>query len=343
MDWEVLFDTDSGQTYWREDSSTGFGSAWDFVANRPFRTASDLQPAQLPVSDGYRHVGAALYDSTDGNGRAAPPIGQLAWLRSSAFNPLYYNPMVTYPAWSPAYVSSAMRSYSNAPTNAAPSHPGPLSSTAATLNVGADWNSSSTNWSASADNSFTFRVLSGMVLPAGTRVNATTSSSGICSGSLQTLTATTKVPAGASCRASIPYYPATFWQRTVCPAGDTACVAAPDCTVVDPTVDPQSACVNAPDGLGKLRRYEIKSGNTFPSRPQLRGRAAELRQLVHLLPQAQADAGRGAWDACWSRSPACASVSCRCNDRSSFAGTMYDADSHDREQQPLRRRRTASI
>ena len=325
MDWEVLFDTDSGQTYWREDSSTGFGSAWDFVANRPFRTGVTFNPLSYLFPMGTA-VGAALYDSTDGNGRAAPPIGQLAWLRSSAFNPLYYNTMVTYPAWSPAYVSSAMRSYSNAPTNAAPSHPGPLSSTAATLNVGADWNSSSTNWSASADNSFTFRVLSGMVLPAGTRVNATTSSSGICSGSLQTLTATTKVPAGASCRASIPYYPATFWQRTVCPAGDTACVAAPDCTVVDPTVDPQSACVNAPDGLGKLRRYEIRSGNTFPSG---RSDAQELQNFANWFTYYRkrklmlaGGMGRALEPITGLRFGVVP-----LNDRSSFGGTMWDADS----------------
>ena len=124
--------------------STGFGSAWDAATNRPFRNGAGFSPLSylFPMGTG---VGAALYDSGDGNGRAAPPIGQLAWLRSSAFNPLYYNAMVTYPAWSPAYVSGAMRTYSNAPTNAAPAHPGPLSSTPATLDVGAAWSSSSTN------------------------------------------------------------------------------------------------------------------------------------------------------------------------------------------------------
>jgi type IV pilus assembly protein PilY1 len=97
-------------------------------------------------------------------------------------------------------------------------------------------------------------------------VAADTTTSGICSGTtVQTLTAITTVPAGASCRASIPYFPATFWQRTVCPATEPGCVPAPDCTVVSPTADPSTACVNAPDGVGKLRRYEIKTGTTFTS------------------------------------------------------------------------------
>jgi type IV pilus assembly protein PilY1 len=70
---------------------------------------------------------------------------------------------------------------------------------------------------------------------------------------------------GNWCLAAIPYFPATFWQRTTCPAGEARCIAAPDCTVSNPVTNPTSACVNAPDGVGKLRRYEIRSGNSFPS------------------------------------------------------------------------------
>jgi type IV pilus assembly protein PilY1 len=278
MDWEVLFDTNSGQVFWRQDAVGPYGSAWDTANNRPFRSMVTYSPLSylFPMGTG---TGGALYSSTDGNGRAAPPIGQLAWLRSSAFNPLYYNTMASYPAWSPGYVGGSTRTFANQPPNAAPSHPGQwLGGSVATLNVGADWNSGSTNWSNNADTDFTFRVLAGMVLPIGTRVPATTSSSGICSGGMQTLTAATVVPSGASCRASIPYYPATFWQRTVCKAGDASCVPAPDCVVEDPTVNPGTACVNSPDGLGKLRRYEIKSGNSFPSG---RTHAQELQNFAN--------------------------------------------------------------
>lgn len=276
MDWEVLFQTSSGQIYWRFDGTTGSG--WDSTTNRPYATSPDFSPlSYVFVAD--TSLGNALYSSGSSNGRGVPPIGQLAWARSSSFNPLYYNTSVTYAPWSPAYVSGAPRTYADAPPTAAPAHPGPLASAALTYNLGVDFNSSSTNWNASADGSFTFRVLAGMVLPVGTVVVADTTTSGICSGStVRTLTAITTVPSGASCRASIPYFPATFWQRTVCPATETGCVPAPDCTVVSPTTDPSTACVSAPDGVGKLRRYEIKTGATFTSG---RSVTAELQNFAN--------------------------------------------------------------
>ena len=276
MDWDVLFQTSSGQVYWRYVS--GVGSGWDSSTNRPYATSPDFSPLSylFPVDT---TLGNALYSSSSSNGRSAPPIAQLAWLRASSFNPLFYNTSVTYAPWSPAYVSGASRTYGNAPTAAAPAHPGPLASTAITYNLGADWNSSSTNWNASADGVFTFRVLAGMVLPVGTVVAASSTTSGVCSGTtVRTLTAITTVPDAASCRASIPYFPATYWQRTVCPSTEPGCVAAPDCTVVSPTTDPNSACVSAPDGVGKLRRYEIKTGATFTSGRTV---AAELQNFAN--------------------------------------------------------------
>lgn len=276
MDWEVVFDTSSGQLYWQFNS--GVGSGWDSATNKPYVSSPTFSPlSYLFPTD--TSLGNALYGSGSGNGRTAPPIAQLAWARTSSFNPIYYNTSVSYPVWSPAYVSGASRTYADAPPAAAPAHPGPLASAAVTYNLGADWNSSSTNWNASADGVYTFRVLAGMVLPVGTVVVADSTTSGICSGStVRTLTAVTTVPDGASCRASIPYYPATFWQRTVCPATEAGCVPAPDCTVISATTDPNSACVSAPDGVGKLRRYEIKTGATFTS-----GRlvAAELQNFAN--------------------------------------------------------------
>jgi type IV pilus assembly protein PilY1 len=255
MDWETVLGTDNGAIWW----SPSTASAWDSTNNRPLESSSNSQLSYLfPMGTAS---GGALYSSGSSYGRAAPPIAQLAWTRSSAFNPLFYNTSVTYPAWAPAYLDGALQTYSNASTSAAPSHPAVSGS--ATLNVGADWTSSHAEW---ATSTFRFRVYEGMALPVGTQVLATSTTDGICSGDTErTLTAVTVAGSGASCRASIPYYPATFWQRTVCPAGDTACVAAPDCTVQDPVTTPTSNCVNAPDGLGKLRRYEIRSGNSFPS------------------------------------------------------------------------------
>ena len=262
MDWEMVLRTDNGFVWW----NTTTNSAWDSLNNRPLENSGDTATALsylFPMGEDSDFSGGQLYGNGGTYGRAAPPIAQLAWTRSSSFNPLYYNSAVTYPAWSPAYVLGAQRSYANASTSAAPAHPGPFAGGALpvrTLNVGADWSSASSGFT---EDRFKFWVVKGMVLPKNTQVVADTS--GACSGStLKTLTATATTAVG-NCLAAIPYYPASFWQRTVCPAGDTRCVAAPDCTVADPVSNPASACVNAPDGLGKLRRYEIRSGNSFPS------------------------------------------------------------------------------
>jgi type IV pilus assembly protein PilY1 len=271
MDWEVVLRTDSGIAWWRYDSTTGYGSAWDRTNNRPFENGGPSGFPGLtynfPMGNG---PGGALYSSSHESGGQIPPIAQLAWTRSSAFNPLYYNTKTTYPAWSPAYVGGALRTYENASTTAAPSHPGPLTSTPTSLNVGAEFNSGSTNWANSANTEFTFRAYAGMTLPAGTRAN--------CGGTANSLSAAATVPAGWICRASIPYYPATFWQRTVCPAGDTSCIPAPDCVAENPNTNPTASCIASPDGLGKLRRYEIKSGNTFPSG---RTHAEELQNFAN--------------------------------------------------------------
>ena len=261
-DWEFVLRTDDGIAWW----NTSTASAWDSTNNRPLESSSNSGRLLylFPMGSNADYSGGALYTNGSTNGNAAPPIGQLAWTRSSAFNKLYYNTMTTYPAWSPGYVLGAQRTYANVATTAAPGHPGPFaggSLPVRTLNVGSDWNSSSSGFT---DSRFQFRALSGMVLPTGTVVNATSTTSGACSGSTsRTLTAPTA--AVGSCMASVPYLPATFWQRTVCPSGDTTCTAAPDCTVSDPVTNPSTACINSPDGLGKLRRYEIRSGNTFPS------------------------------------------------------------------------------
>lgn len=251
MDWEVLLRTDNGYVWWNDT-----GGAWDSTNNRPLESSSSNRGMSylFPMGTG---TGGQLYTVGSDYGRVVPPIAQLAWTRSSAFNPVYYNPLVKYPAWSKAYVAGATRTYGDQPPAAAPSHPGPLSGTIRTLDVGSDWNSSSTGFDS---DDYAFSVMPGMVLPIGTSVNATSSTSQACSGSTRrTLTAATA--STGRCLARIPYFPATYWQRTVCPTGDAACVAAPDCVAEDPTVNPNAACVASPDGLGKLRRYEIKPGN----------------------------------------------------------------------------------
>lgn len=260
MDWEMVLRTDNGFVWW----NTTTNSAWDSVNNRALDTGTTANGLSylFPMGTNADFNGGQLYANGNTYGKAVPPIAQLAWTRSSALNSMYYNTLVSYPAWSPAYVAGAQRSYANAPPAAAPGHPGPFSSgTVRTLNLGADWNAASSGFT---EDRFKFWAAKGMVLPTGTVVVADSTTSNACNGgTVRTLTAPTAAVGG--CLAAIPYYPATFWQRTVCPAGDASCVAAPDCVVSDPVANPVSACVNSPDGVGKLRRYEIKNGNSFPS------------------------------------------------------------------------------
>jgi len=266
MDWEVLEDTPSGVSYW--DGSTLWAST-----GRPLTSSVTYSPLEYLYPLGTA-TGGALYATSSANGRAAPPIPQMAGLRSNYYNPAFYNTAVTYKPWSPAYVSGSLRtSYPAATTTAAKAHPEVTSPP--TLNLTVDWDSTNTNF---ANDDYGFRVLGGMVLPIGTSVVASSTSSGICSGSTRrTLTAATTVGSGNSCIARIPYYPATFWHPTVCPASDTACVAATDCTV-DTTVT--SSCVYAPGSTTtKLRRYEIKSGTS--SYPSGRTYTAEMQNFAN--------------------------------------------------------------
>lgn len=235
MDWEFLLDTTSGKFWW--DGSTG----WDPATRKPQRN-----PA--PGFDGYGHLlpvgtatGGQIHAFDHPDGRALPPTRQFGWLRSSAFNPIYYDTGVTYKPWASAFVDGALRSYANAPPSAAPSHPALASGP--TLNLGDDWNAADALW---ATNGHRFYVQAGMVLPAGTRVSAATPAGEVCNGgSEQTLTAEVTVPAGRACWASMPYLPATFWHPENCA----------------PAVD----CVLAPDGVTRLKRYEIRPGSSFPS------------------------------------------------------------------------------
>ena len=101
MDWEIVLGTDDGLAWWN-----GSSTAWDTTNNKPLEsyrpggTSDDSHKMAylFPMGERSDYSGGQLYGNTADNGRAAPPIAQLAWLRSSAFNPLYYNSKVSYPA-----------------------------------------------------------------------------------------------------------------------------------------------------------------------------------------------------------------------------------------------------
>ncbi|MBI5255597.1 MAG: pyrrolo-quinoline quinone [Burkholderiales bacterium] len=172
-------------------------------------------------------VAAGARQYTDGTLRGVPPTAEMGWLRSAAYNPLYYSSTRTYEPWAPAYVGGVSVTYTNASTTAAKSHP--IKGTG-TINLTTDLTNSSTGW--------LFSFAPGMTIPTGT--------TGISceSGSAGTLpykvTSSNKV-----CVGTVTYYPATFWHKETC------------------TIDGVN-CTKAWDGA-TIKRYEIKSGNAFPS------------------------------------------------------------------------------
>ncbi len=226
MDWEVLLDTSSGMMWW--NGST----AWDAARGKPLKSASSSRSFSylFPVGSA---TGGQLYDYSSSNGRAIPPTRQFAWLRSAAFNPLYYDSNVTYKPWAPAYYDNANRAFGNAPTSAALAHPaygaGP------SLNLTTDWKSGGNPNFTNYSNEYTFTFLKGMRLPAAD-VSVASGSSNCPLGGTAT----------GTCYAGVRYYPATFWH-------------AEDCGV--PDLDPSNelaTCILAPDNVTKLQRYEIK-------------------------------------------------------------------------------------
>jgi len=248
MDWEVLLRSQSGVVWWNGSS------AWDSTSNAPLASSSLIPYVYLfPMGTA---TGGAIYPFDSLYGQTAPPIRQLAWLRSSKFNPLYYNTETTYKPWAQAYFDGNLRSFGPASPSAASAHPAVPG--AATLPLGTDWTSMNVDF---ATDGRRFYVQQGMVLPVGTRVRSSSAGStgAACTGASElTLTAEQAVGAGRACWASIPYFPATFWHPQACALGND--------------------CVAQPNGVGTLKRFEIRTGAAFPSG---RSAAAELQNFAN--------------------------------------------------------------
>ena len=85
MDWEVVLRSDNGFIWW----NTATNSAWDSTNVRPVESTGDLTTALsylFPMGTNADFSGGMLYAVGGTYGRAAPPIAQLAWVRSSSFN-----------------------------------------------------------------------------------------------------------------------------------------------------------------------------------------------------------------------------------------------------------------
>lgn len=221
MDFEVMLKTNDGAFWWSGQSG------WDAAGQPLFNAAGNSGAGWTKMPYLFPNgCGAGRRLNCDASGHyAIAPTNEFAWLRSKDYNPLYYDPAITYLPWPDAVIGGQTRSFGNAMPTAALSHPLNTDST----------NLTATTLSTTADT--TFRMLAGMTVPAGVSL--------YLNNAWAAQAAAQVVPVGKSYVAAIAYYPATYWMKQSCTAN---------------SVD----CTNAPDG-STLKRYEVKSGNAFPS------------------------------------------------------------------------------
>jgi type IV pilus assembly protein PilY1 len=255
MDFEVMVNANDGAVWWERTAASYTDSTGNLLYNANGNAGNDGSRTWYKYAylfpDGTASDGRTYSDSTYDH-FAIPPIPAYALFRSHQYNPLYYDPQTIYTPWAPAYLSGATRTFSAASTTAARSNPWlPTSGSPTTINLTATLSSAAANW--------TFRMRPGMTIPGA-------SISGIVgrrnAGTWNNVTTNVVIAAGDYWDVAIPYYPATYY------AIDITCTAAELSS---------GACATAPDGK-KLRRYEIKPGNTFPSG---RTYAAELQNFAN--------------------------------------------------------------
>jgi len=266
MDFELLLPTNDGAAWWNIDNASQ--RFWDTSANTfAFNTAGTPSSSSTSGWQKYSYLfpNGSTTDArqlADGNGPhyAIPAIPAYACLRSAAYITLYYNPAVNYTPWVPAYLSGALRSFNDAATTAARSHPWFLTSGSPktadlTADLRASFDATNSDWTAS---NFTFRMVRGMTIPGSTVSGIKARRNG--SGGFNSVTTDLVVAAGDYYDVAIPCCLATYYMV------DSTCTGA------------APGCATAPDGK-KLRRYEIKSGNTFPAAPGFPGGRTYAKEL----------------------------------------------------------------
>lgn len=199
--------------------------AWSNGKLRDKTSNSDLYGYLFPNGANVSIPGTLVLPTTYA---AIPPTKDFAFTRSNAYNPAYYDTNVTYAPWVNYFYSGSLTSFGDAVPSAARSHPSIGSSTFDLTRQHCDVGSNQQ-----------FTLSAGMRIEKGVAWGYSDCST------VQTTDTIVNVTGGLS--VSFSYYPATFWVPEVCTVSAN-----------DPT------CATAYDG-GTLKRYEIKSGNTFPS------------------------------------------------------------------------------
>ena len=228
MLWETLNNTRDGVFVWRDASQSFYNGS---------------------VPRGYSDGDNRFYYALPPYGRgsdAIPPIDAFGFARSPDVNPGYFDPRNDYPTWKNANgsdyvtINPAAALLDPRPTTA-------FSHISGTLNLTANAESTTNSWR--------FRVRSGMMLPAGTRVRV--ASSGTCNALPSNINNTSYAPLAndtqitGSCLLHVSYFPATFFLEDPATLPAAYGYTATPLTVADP-----------PGGRpGTLYKYEIKPGN----------------------------------------------------------------------------------
>ena len=238
MDFETLFPTNDGALWWNTQSSNrnffGAEEAGRFNYNNAGNANNTWKKYAYLFPNGSGSGNRSLTDGTHDH-FAVPPVLDYAFARSPDYNRQYYNPQITYRPWN----SRGSTTFADAVASAAVSDPVRGGST---IDLTSDLTSSDSNW--------TFKLFSGMRRANGNITDRTRD---------ETFT----------------YYPATYYmvvnELISLPWGGTCSQTPPDPAAYTSFVadtseldDVDGVDAIAPDGRC-LRRYEIKSGNTFPS------------------------------------------------------------------------------
>ncbi len=259
MDSEVLLPTNDGALWWHTGDRSFVGRNNIDVTDGSLNynqagTANDIWKKYVYLFPNGTGTGNRVYSDSTNDHYAVPPIGPFAYLRSSDYNGMYYDTTQDYTPW----VSAGGYTFSGVAAGSAPSDPNPdRGSSTVVLD----------NEIENAAGNHVFRFHAGMVIPQGTYYRDWSDSSWKTAPVDREVTDDRNVP--------VRYYPATFYQRVVSDDtysinGDTGVCNSPNPAHYSTYVATPSSFsssdvdVLAPDG-SCLKRYEIKTGITFPS------------------------------------------------------------------------------
>lgn len=267
MDFEVLADTSDGAFWWNTQTKTFWGTTTGANNQPGFNFNPTGQSGRVGSTTVFWKKYSYLFPNGGGTGNralldrfdahfAVPPTREFAFARSSDYNRAFYNPLLTYEPWP----NGGGLEFENASSTAAKSDPVFFDKTNdGTLNLTVDNTNGKSNW--------TFKLQVGMHDAKGNLV----------------------AEAGDE---TFTYFPATYYLRhtgafTFSVDGSTFNCASPNPTAYTRYAATTKAVQDglaaggidaiAPDGYC-LKRYEIKSGNAFPSG---RSYAAEIQNFAN--------------------------------------------------------------